>query len=407
MTPALYPFARPRPLPEPLRLAVLGATGSIGRQTLDLVHRFPDRLRVTAASAHRRWEDLARALGDQQPLVAVVDPGARDAAARAGVFGDRLLPEADAAQLVAAADCDIAVNGIVGAAGLGPTLAAARRGLRIALANKESLVVGGDLVQAAVQAGGAELLPVDSEHSAVAQCLCGRRREDLEQVILTASGGPFREMPAAQLASVSLDAVLSHPTWTMGPKITVDSATLMNKGLEVIEAHHLFGLPYADIEVIVHPGSWIHSLVRLRDGALLAQLGMPDMRLALLYAITGEARWPLGGERLDLLRIGELRFEAPDAERFPCLGLARAAGEAGGSAPITLNAANEVAVSALLGGTLRYVDLPGVIAATLARLPAAPIADLAAALAADREARRVAGELLDRRGGSTTLRGEQ
>jgi 1-deoxy-D-xylulose-5-phosphate reductoisomerase len=401
MTPALYPFARPRRLPEPLRLAVLGATGSIGTQTLDLVRRFPARLRLAVVSAHRNWRQLAQDLGDQPALVAIDDPQARDEAARSGVFADRLLPEAGAVQVAAAADYDVLVNGIVGAAGLAPTLAAATRGRRIALANKESLVVGGALVQAAVTAGGAELLPVDSEHSAIAQCLSGRARQDLARVILTASGGPFRTLPAGRLATVTTSEVLDHPTWNMGPKITVDSATLMNKGLEVIEAHHLFGLGYDDIAVIVHPGSWVHSLVELRDGSLLAQLGTPDMRVPLLYALTGEQRWPLATERLDLLAIGSLHFEAPDTERFPCLELARQAGRQGGTAPITLNAANEVAVAALLAGDLPYIGIAALIAATLERLPAAPVGDLDAALAADREARRVATALL-----ANTLRGQ-
>ena len=407
---ALYPFAPPRRLPEPLSLAVLGATGSIGEQTLDLVRMFPDRLHLTAVAVHRRWEDLARALADvpgPAPLVVVEDPGARDAAARAGVFGARLLPDAGATALAAMPESGaVVVNGIVGAAGLAPTLAAAGRGARIALANKESLVVGGPLVQAAAAAGGAELLPVDSEHSALAQGLRGHAREDLARLILTASGGPFRTTPAADLAHVTREQVLAHPTWEMGPKITVDSATLMNKGLEVIEAHVLFGVPYEHIDVLVHPGSWVHSLVELRDGAVLAQLGTPDMRLPLLYAITGEQRWPLPGERLDLLRVGTLQFEAPDLERFPCLRLAREAGEAGGTAPVTLNAANEVAVAALLADRIRYVEIADLIAAVLARRPAAPLSDLEAALLADREARRLATELLDRPGGITRTRGD-
>ena len=398
MNDPLYPFDRPRRLPEPLSLMLLGATGSIGEQTLDLVRGFPERLDLKAVAVHRRWEDLARMLGELTPLVAVSDPDARDAAGRSGRFGERLLPATDATDLVVVADVDVVVNGIVGAAGLPPTLAAAARGLRIALANKESLVVGGDLVRAAVQAGGAELLPVDSEHSALAQCLCGRKREDLDRVILTASGGPFREFSAARLATVTLDEVLNHPTWDMGPKITVDSATLMNKGLEVIEAHYLFGLAYADIEVVVHPGSWVHSLVQMRDGALLAQLGTPDMRLPLLYAITGEERWALAGDRLDLLQVGELRFEAPDLQRFPCLRMAREAGEAGGTAPITLNAANEVAVAALLAGKIDYIDLPGVVAAALDRLPARSVGDCETAFAADGQARRTATEFLQSRG---------
>ena len=405
MTDALYPFGDIRRLPEPLSLTVLGASGSIGEQTLDLVRRFPGRLTLDAVSVHTRWERLASMLEGMTPLVAVTDPDARDAAARAGVFGGRLLPGTDAAALVEASDAAVVVNAIVGAAGLAPTLAAARLGRRIALANKESLVVGGDLVKAAVRAGGAELLPVDSEHSALAQCLHGRRRDDLDRLVLTASGGPFRETPADELARVTLEQVLNHPTWDMGPKITVDSATLMNKGLEVIEAHHLFGVPYDRIDVVVHPGSWVHSLVLMRDGALLAQLGTPDMRLPLLYAVTGEQRWPLGGDRLDLLSIGALRFEAPDLDRFPCLRLAREAGEAGGTAPIVLNAANEVAVAGVLARSLDYIDIPAVVSAALERLPARPVPDLDTALDADREARRVATELMTRGGGTSPLRG--
>jgi 1-deoxy-D-xylulose-5-phosphate reductoisomerase len=405
MRSALYPFRRPRQLPEPLRVVVLGATGSIGGQALDLVRRFPARLELVAVSVHRRWQELASRLRGLPTLVAVDDPAARDAAAAAGCFGARLLPATDSAALVEAVAADVVVNGIVGAAGLAPTLAAARRGLRLALANKESLVVGGDLVQGAVGAGGAEVLPVDSEHSAVAQCLCGRAREELQRVILTASGGPFRELPLARLQTVTLAEVLAHPTWQMGPKITVDSATLMNKGLEVIEAHHLFGLGYEDIDVVIHPGSWVHSLVQLRDGALLAQLGAPDMHLPLLYAITGEQRWPLAASALDLLQLGNLHFHAPDTERFPCLDLARQAGRTGGTAPIMLNAANEVAVAALLRGDLRYIDVAAIIAGTLERLPAGPVADLSAAMAADAEARRTAAELVKRRSRDSARRG--
>ncbi len=259
--------------------------------------------------------------------------------------------------------------------------------MRIALANKESLVVGGELVARAVRAGGAEVLPVDSEHAAIAQCLSGRREDEIERLVLTASGGPFRTTPAAELAAVGLDRVLDHPTWNMGPKITVDSATLMNKGLEVIEAHHLFGLPYDRIAVVVHPGSIVHSLVEFVDGAVLAQLGTPDMRVPLQYALAGERHWPLATDRLDLLAVGTLRFEAPDLERFPCLRLAREAGEAGGSAPIVLNAANEVAVQALLDGVIRYADIPRIIAATLAAAATVPVADLETALAVDADAR--------------------
>jgi len=402
---ALYHFERPlRDLPRPISLVILGATGSIGRQTLDLVRRFPDRLFVAAVTTATRIDLLDSLLADlaiacpasPPPVVAVVDPGAHARAAELPRLAAGLLAPGAAGLLeaVAAPDATCVVNGIVGAAGLAPTLAAAARGLRIALANKESLVVGGDLVRQAVRAGEAELLPVDSEHSAIAQCLVGHRRQEVAGLILTASGGPFRTTPRADLARVSRAEVLNHPTWNMGPKITVDSATLMNKGLEVIEAHHLFGLPYSAIEVVVHPGSHVHSLVTLCDGAVLAQLGSPDMRVPLLYAISGEKRWPLAAQRLDLVATGALHFEAPDLERFPCLRLAREAGEAGGSAPIVLNAANEVAVASLLAEQLQYLDIARVIERSLADPSYGVVTSLADALAIDTRARARAGEIV-------------
>lgn len=404
--PSLYPCGRPLlDLPEPLGLVILGATGSIGSQTLDLVLRDPGRYRVAAVGCRSRVDDLQRILarlaeaypGQAAPLVAVADPAAhREAAARLGLGGRLLVP--GGAGLVAAVEeaeqAHCLVNGLVGAAGLAPTLAAARRGLRIALANKESLVVGGELVRRAVHEGGAELLPVDSEHSAIAQCLSGRREEEISRLILTASGGPFRQTPAADLARVELEQVLKHPTWTMGPKITVDSATLMNKGLEIIEAHHLFGLPYGSIDVLVHPGSYVHSLVEFADGAILAQLGTPDMRLPLQYALCGERHRPLPGARLDLLQVGSLHFEAPDLDRFPCLRLARQAGAAGQGATIVLNAANEVAVAALLERRIRYADIPRVVEKTLAAEPLAAIDCFETALAVDQKARGTAAGLV-------------
>jgi len=400
---AVYPFARRRRPPgEPIPLVILGATGSIGRQTLDLVERFPARLRVEAVTAGRNLEALGEVLDTceriaaaARPRVVVADPRAHARARRDERLAGNLLPPGREGLLAAVTEAPAdacVVNGLVGAVGLEPTLAAARSGLRIALANKESLVVGGELVATAVTAGGAELLPVDSEHSAIAQCLTGRRRADLRRIILTASGGPFRTLARVELAEVTLDQVLAHPTWNMGPKITVDSATLMNKGLEIIEARHLFGLADDEVDVVVHPGSHVHSLVEFHDGALLAQLGAPDMRVPLLYAITGENRWPLAAGSLDLLAIGSLHFEAPDEERFPCLRLARAAGRAGGRAPIVLNAANEVAVAALLDENIRYLEIPGVIEKTLEGMAAGSVTSLEDALTTDREARRRARE---------------
>ena len=406
---SLYPCGRPLlDFPAPLRLVVLGVTGSIGTQTLDLVRRHPDKLQVAAVGCRSRVGELAGLLAElaaacpdhEPPLVAVTDPVAHAEASNNPVFTGRLLAAGPGALAEAVREAartrgaHCLVNGLVGAVGLEPTLAAAHLGLRIALANKESLVVGGGLVHEAVRVGGAEILPVDSEHAAIAQCLSGRTEEEIGRLILTASGGPFRETAADDLEKVTLEQVLKHPTWNMGPKITVDSATLMNKGLEVIEAHHLFGMAFDRIEVVVHPGSIVHSLVEFVDGALLAQLGTPDMRVPLQYALSGERHWPLATERLDLLAVGVLRFEPPDPDRFPCLRLAREAGEAGGSAPVVLNAANEVAVQALLEGAIRYADIPRLIAATLADMPGVPVPDLDAALAADAEAREVAARFV-------------
>jgi len=397
---SLYPCGRPLlSFPEPLKLVILGATGSIGLQTLEIVRQNPDRLQVVAVSCHRNVEILEQQLSllaaacpdAALPLVAVSDPGAR--AQAAPLFPNRLLAggtDALVEAVEAPEEVHVVVNGLVGAVGLEPTLAAARRGVRIALANKESLVVGGDLVKRAVFAHGAEVLPVDSEHSAMAQCLSGRAESEIHKLILTASGGPFRKTGSEELKKVTLKEVLNHPTWKMGPKITVDSATLMNKGLEIIEAHHLFGVPYERIEVLVHPGSYVHSFVEFNDGALLAQLGTPDMKLPIQYAISGEKHWPLPGSRLDLLNIGQLCFEAPDTQRFPCLELAVQAGKAGGSATITLNGANEVAVAALLAEKIKYADIPRIIEKVLESEAVHPVDSLDDALAFDTQARRAA-----------------
>jgi 1-deoxy-D-xylulose-5-phosphate reductoisomerase len=403
---SLYPCGRPLlSLPEPLKLVVLGATGSIGIQTLEIVRANPERLQVVAVSCHGNVAKLEQLLaqlaedcpGAPLPMVAVTDTKARKDAE--SLFPGRLLGHGGQA-LVEAVEAPeqvhVVVNGLVGAVGLEPTLAAARRGVRIALANKESLVVGGGLVKREVFAHGAEILPVDSEHSAMAQCLSGRSETEIHKLILTASGGPFRETSAADLKNVTLKEVLNHPTWNMGPKITVDSATLMNKGLEIIEAHHLFGVPYESIEVLVHPGSYVHSFVEFVDGALLAQLGTPDMKLPIQYAICGEKHWPLPGSRLDLLQIRQLCFEEPDLERFPCLGLAMEAGKAGGSATITLNGANEIAVAALLEKKIRYADIPRIIEQVLESESIHPVDSLDDALAFDTQARRAAEALVAR-----------
>ena len=390
--PPLYRFGQnPNPTAWPSRLVILGATGSIGTQTVDLVLRDPERLQVEALTAWSRVEELGEIVRQLEeagcaasPWIAIGDPEAHERARLHPLLGRRLLPPGDAGVLESAGldSVDCVVNGLVGAAGLAPTLAAAGRGRRIALANKEALVMGGDLVREAATAHGAEIIPVDSEHSA------------LERLILTASGGPLRTWTTERMNRATRAEVLAHPTWEMGPKISVDSATLMNKGLEIIEAHVLFGVPYAEIDVVVHPGSIIHSLALFQDGAMMAQLGQPDMRVPLLYAISGERHEPLKTERLDLAGLGALHFEAPDDERFPCLNLARQAGEEGGVMTVGLNAANEVAVEAFLKDRISYPDIHTIIASTLDGLEPAAVTDLDHALSIDTWARQKAAQCL-------------
>jgi 1-deoxy-D-xylulose-5-phosphate reductoisomerase len=290
-------------------------------------------------------------------------------------------------RLVAESDADLVLNAIVGSAGLGPTIVALTEGVDVALANKESLVVGGELVMALCEATGAQLVPVDSEHAALHQLLAGERPGTVESLVLTASGGPFRGRAAADLEAVTVEDALRHPTWAMGGKITIDSATLMNKGLEVIEAHWLFGTPYDRIEVVVHPQSIVHALVTLCDGAALAHMGLPDMRVPIAYALHHPERVDVPVPALDLASVGALTFEAPDLDAFPCLRLAREAAEAGGTAPCVLNAANEVAVHAFLAGRLGFMGIPAVIERTLERAPAERVHSFDTLYAADADAR--------------------
>ena len=388
------------------RLVLLGATGSIGDSTLDVVARHPDRFAVVALTAHGQWEKLAALCRRFRPEVAaLVDPEAARALEQA-LAGEglptRVLAGADGLCTAATLpEVDTVLAAIVGAAGLAPTLAAARAGKRILLANKEALVVGGAAFMRAVDEGGATLLPLDSEHNAVFQCLpAGHGRDPaaagVRRIVLTASGGPLRDRPVADFPSITPDEACAHPNWSMGRKISVDSATMMNKGLEVIEAHWLFGVPRQAIDVVVHPQSVIHSLVEYVDGSVLAQLGHPDMRTPIAQALAHPDRIDAGVPRLELPALAALAFAAPDLGRFPCLGLAFAALDAGGSAPVTLNAANEVAVEAFLAGRARFTDIAATCAEALARLPALPIGSLDEALAADAEARRVAREALGR-----------
>ncbi len=383
----------------PRRLAILGSTGSIGVQALDVVSRCSGgELEVVALSAATGWEPLLeQARRHRVGRIALTDPDAAARAAEAWTDGDVLVGTDGLVRLITECECDMVLNAIVGSAGLVPTVATLGEGIDLALANKESLVVGGELVTQLAEATGAAMLPVDSEHSALHQLLSQERPGTVDRLILTASGGPFRGRTAAQLQDVSVKDALAHPTWEMGGKITIDSATLMNKGLELIEAHHLFGTPYERIDVVVHPQSIIHSLIQLCDGASLAHLGYPDMRVPISYALHYPERVDVPVRPLDLVELGSLTFEPADEDTFACLRLAREAALAGGTATCTLNAANEVAVHAFLSGRLRFLDIAAVIEETLSQLPAAPVHSFESLGEADAAARRVAAELVDAR----------
>jgi 1-deoxy-D-xylulose-5-phosphate reductoisomerase len=377
------------------RLLILGATGSIGLQSLDVVARARDEFELVGLSAERSQEALV-ALAEEHGVdrIALGDGDSAARAAEAWTDGEVLAGPEGLVRLVAESDADLVLNAIVGSAGLGPTVVALTEGMDVALANKESLVVGGDLVMPLAEATGAQLIPVDSEHSALHQLIAGEPPGAVERLVITASGGPFRGRSLASLADVEVKDALRHPTWAMGGKITIDSATLMNKGLEVIEAHHLFGVPYDRIDVVVHPQSIVHGIVNLCDGASLAHMGNPDMRVPIAYALHHPERVDVPVPMLDLTQVGSLTFEAPDLEAFPSLALAFAAARAGGTAPCILNAANEVAVHAFLNERLGFLGIPAVIEGTLERLPAQPVHSFESLYAADADARRIAGELV-------------
>ena len=349
------------------RIALLGATGSIGRQALEVIAANPELSVCALASGSQPLDDLAGRLGVEHVSVG-----------------------GDLTDLLDASEPDLVLNAVVGFAGVGATLWALERGVTLALANKESLVAAGDLAVAAWKRGGGLLLPVDSEHSALFQCLDGHAPQAVDSVVLTASGGPFRNRSSTDLESVTVDEALAHPTWSMGPKITIDSATLANKGLELIEAHYLFGLAYEHIEVVVHPTSVVHALVRLRDGASLAHLGYPDMRVPISFALTYPERRATSLPGLDFTAGLTLEFEQPDLERFPLLRLAREAGERGGTFPCAFNAANEVAVAAFLDGRIRFPEIARLVEDALAAVDGAPARDITELVEADGEARRLA-----------------
>jgi 1-deoxy-D-xylulose-5-phosphate reductoisomerase len=378
----------------PRRLLILGSTGSIGTQALDIVGRSGD-LELVGLSAGRSWEPLvAQAVEHGVRRIALADPDAGARAAEAWTDGEVLVGPEGMMRLVLESGADLVLNALVGSAGLGPTVATLGEGMDLALANNESLVVGGELVTRLAEATGARIIPVDSEHSALHQLLDGERAGTVDKLVLTASGGPFRGRSRAELEDVTVEQALRHPTWAMGGKITIDSATLMNKGLELIEAHHLFGTPYERIDVVVHPQSIVHSYVLLCDGAALAHLGYPDMRVPISYALHHPERVDVPVAPLDLASIGALTFEPVDDDAFPCLRLARDAARAGGTAPCVMNAANEVAVHAFLTGRLDFLGIPAVIEEALDRLPVAPVRAFESLYDADREARAVAAELV-------------
>src|SRR3954468_12466253 len=377
------------------RVIILGSTGSIGEQALDVVER-SNELQVVGLAAltdFSRVVEQARTFGVER--IALADETAAARASEAWTDGTVLGGANGLVEMIVDTDCDLVLNAVVGSAGLGPTVAALGEGIDLALANKESLVVGGELVTTLAEATGAQIIPVDSEHSALYQLVGAEQKPGtVDKLVLTASGGPFRGRSREDLKNVTREQALKHPTWDMGGKITIDSATLMNKGLEVIEAYHLFGLPYEQIDVVVHPQSIIHSLIQLNDGASLAHLGYPDMRVPISYALHYPERADVPVKPLDLAKLGQLTFEQPDPDTFGCLRLARDAGREGGTAPCVLNAANEVAVQAFLDGELSFNGIADVIAQALDAIPARPVGHFSDLIRTDSEAREQAAELI-------------
>ena len=381
------------------KISILGATGSIGTSTLDLIERAPERFEVIALTAGSDAEGLANAARRTRAKLAVIADQSRLAELEARLAGTdcRAATGAEALNEAASGEADWVMAAIVGCAGLVPVMAALEAGRTVALANKEALVSAGALMTDAATRHGATLLPVDSEHNAIFQCLAGSRREDVSKLILTASGGPFRTTSEADIRAATPEQAVAHPNWTMGAKISVDSASLMNKGLELIEAHFLFGLPPERIEVLIHPQSVVHSLVEYIDGSVLAQLGSPDMRVPIAYALAWPERMPTPAERLDLASIGSLEFEQPDLQRFPALRIARQALVQGGAAPTILNAANEIAVASFLGGQIGFTEIAGLVEQTIERAVAGAPSSIEDVIQVDLETRRAVAELIEAR----------
>jgi 1-deoxy-D-xylulose-5-phosphate reductoisomerase len=374
------------------RVLILGSTGSIGTQALEVIAA-SEELQVAGLSADSSWKLLLeQAKRHGVPTVALANEGAAEQAAKEWE-GQVLAGEAGVRELITSTNPDLVLNGVVGAAGLGPSVVTLTEGIDLALANKESLVIGGELVTALAEATGARIIPVDSEHSALYQLIRAEPPGTVERLLLTASGGPFRGR--TDLSGVSVDEALAHPTWDMGGRITIDCATLMNKGFEMIEAHHLFGVPYERIDVVVHPQSIVHSLIHLNDGATLAHLGYPDMKVPISYALHFPERADVDVPTLDLAKVGELNFEQPDPDTFACLRLAREAGEVGGTAPCVVNASDEVAVEAFLGGKIPFTGIPEVIDRTLEAVPGGPVRHFEDLVAVDAAAREHARGLVE------------
>jgi 1-deoxy-D-xylulose-5-phosphate reductoisomerase len=381
------------------RLTLLGATGSVGLRALDLVASFPEEFTVAGLAARGSNVDLIADLCRKYTpaAVALIDPAAVDRLAKAlpSPRPELLTGPEGLVALARDVDADIVLSALVGAAGLLPTMAGIQAGRAMALANKETLVMAGSLMTAAARERAVPLLPVDSEHSAIFQCLAGHNTSDVHRVLLTGSGGPFRETPTAALDAVTVDDALRHPTWKMGPKITIDSATMMNKGLEIIEARWLFDVAPEQVQVVVHPQSIVHSMVEYIDGSVIAQLGIADMGIPILYAFTYPERRPVPSARLDLTKVGPLTFFPPDPDKFPCLRLARATLDAGGVAPVVLNAANEIAVAAFLDKRIRFTAIAQLIERALAAQPATTLTSIEQCVAVDAETRRRVQALVD------------
>jgi 1-deoxy-D-xylulose-5-phosphate reductoisomerase len=377
-------------------ISILGATGSVGGSTLDLVERHPDRFEVVALTAARNVEALAAAARRTGAKLAVIGDAALLPELQQRLVGSGCRAEAghDALTEAAAGEAELVMAAIVGCAGLEPVMAAVEAGRTVALANKEALVTAGGLMTDAARDSGAVILPVDSEHNAIQQCIAGNRSCDISRIVLTASGGPFRTSSRAEMSAVTPEQAIAHPNWSMGAKISVDSATMMNKGLELIEAHHLFGLPSERIDILIHPQSVVHSMVEYVDGSVLAQMGSPDMRIPIAYALAYPERVETAAERLDLACISSLTFERPDDDRFPALRLAREALEAGGAAPIVLNAANEEAVAAFLDRRIGFLDICQTVEEALLRTSASQPRSIADVIDIDRAARALAGDLM-------------